>query len=178
MRNYYADQGFTSAQFDAVEALVGGPSGPDLPDARSGLEGPPTVSLSDFDKRLKAVREFSKLSEAPALAAANKRIRNILRKVEGEIPTQVNAELLQEAGEKDLHVAVNAALIDTDTALAARDYVAVLSRLAILRPQVDAFFDSVMVNVEDENIRNNRLALLKQLADRFGAVAEIAQLSA
>jgi len=178
MRNYYADQGFTSAQFDAVEALVGGPSRPDLPGVRSGLEGPPTVSLSDFDKRLKAVREFSKLPEAPALAAANKRIRNILRKVEGEIPTQVNAELLQEAGEKDLYATLTSALNDTDTALASRDYVAVLSRLATLRPQVDAFFDSVMVNVENENVRNNRLALLKQLADRFGTVAEIAQLSA
>ncbi len=178
MRNYYADQGFTSAQFDAVEALVGGPSRPDLPDVRSGLEGPPTVSLSDFDKRLKAVREFAQLPEAPALAGANKRIRNILRKVESEIPTQVNAELLQETGEKDLYAAVTAALADTDTALASRDYVAVLSRLATVRPQVDAFFDSVMVNVDDENVRNNRLALLKQLADRFGAVAEIAQLSA
>jgi glycyl-tRNA synthetase beta chain len=118
------------------------------------------------------------LPEAPALAAANKRIRNILRKVEGEIPNKVNADSLQEQGEKDLHAAVSSALADTDTALASRDYVAVLSRLATLRPQVDAFFDSVMVNVEDESVRNNRLALLKQLADRFGAVAEIAQLSA
>jgi glycyl-tRNA synthetase beta chain len=159
MRNYYADQGFTSAQFDAVAELR-----------------PP--SLLDFDKRLKAVREFAQLPEAPALAAANKRIRNILRKVEGEIPNKVNANLLQEQGEKDLYAAVSSALADTDTALASSDYVAVLSRLATLRPQVDAFFDSVMVNVEDENIRNNRLALLKQLADRFGAVAEIAQLSA
>jgi glycyl-tRNA synthetase beta chain len=178
MRNYYAEQGFTAAQFDAVEAMVGGPSRPDLPDVRSGLEGPPTVSLSDFDKRLKAVREFSKLPEAPALAAANKRIRNILRKVEGDIPAHVNVELLQDAGERDLHAAVTAALADTDTALASRDYVAVLSRLAILRPQVDAFFDSVMVNVDDAAVRDNRLALLKTVADRFASVAEIAALVA
>ncbi len=178
MRNYYADQGFTSSQFDAVEALVGGPSRPDLPNVESGLEGPPTVSLLDFDKRLKAVREFAKLPEAPALAAANKRIRNILRKVEGEIPSSVNAALLQDAGEKDLHAAVAAAISETDTALASRDYVAVLSRLAQLRPQVDAFFDSVMVNVDDTAVRDNRLALLKQLADRFASVAEIAALVA
>lgn len=178
LRNYYADQGFTSSQFDAVEALVGGPSRPDLPNVESGLEGPPTVSLLDFDKRLKAVREFAKLPEAPALAAANKRIRNILRKVEGEIPSSVNAALLQDAGEKDLHAAVAAAISETDTALASRDYVAVLSRLAQLRPQVDAFFDSVMVNVDDTAVRDNRLALLKQLADRFASVAEIAALVA
>jgi len=159
MRNYYADQDFTGAQFDAVADLK-------------------PASLLDFDKRLKAVREFARLPEAPALAAANKRIRNILRKVEGDIPNTVNAGLLQDKGEQDLHAAVTAALSDTDAALATRDYVAVLSRLATLRPQVDAFFDSVMVNVDDLAVRNNRLALLKLLADRFGAVAEIAQLSA
>ncbi|MGH8499147.1 MAG: glycine--tRNA ligase subunit beta, partial [Methylococcales bacterium] len=159
MRNYYADQGFNSAQFDAVAELK-------------------PASLLDFDKRLKAVREFAQLPEAPALAAANKRIRNILRKVEGEIPSSVNADLLQEQGEKDLHAAVTAALADTDTALASRDYVAVLSRLATLRPQVDAFFDSVMVNVDDVAVRDNRLALLKTVADRFASVAEIAALVA
>ena len=159
MRNYYADQGFTSAQFDAVAELK-------------------PASLLDFDKRLKAVREFAKLPEAPALAAANKRIRNILRKVEGEIPATVNADLLQDKGEQDLYAAVTAAISETDTALAARDYVAVLSRLAQLRPQVDAFFDSVMVNVDDTAVRDNRLALLKQLADRFASVAEIAALVA
>lgn len=157
MRNYYADLGFSSAQFDAVGELK-------------------PASLLDFDKRLKAVREFAKLPEAPALAAANKRIRNILRKVEGEIPGSVNAALLQEAGEKDLYIAITAAIVDTDNALASRDYVAVLSRLALLRPQVDAFFDGVMVNVDDASVRNNRLALLKQLADRFASVAEIAAL--
>jgi len=159
MRNYYADQGFTSTQFDAVAELK-------------------PASLLDFDKRLKAVRAFAQLPEAPALAAANKRIRNILRKVEGEIPNSVNVALLQDAGEKDLHAAVTAAISDTDAALASRDYVAVLSRLAQLRPQVDAFFDSVMVNVDDLAVRDNRLALLKQLADRFASVAEIAALVA
>ncbi len=157
MRNYYADQGFTGAQFDAVAELK-------------------PASLLDFDKRLKAVREFAQLPEAPALAAANKRIRNILRKVEGKIPDSVNSGLLQEQGEKDLYAAISSALGDTDTALASRDYVAVLSRLATLRPQVDAFFDSVMVNVDDPAVRDNRLALLKTVADRFASVAEIAAL--
>ncbi len=186
MRNYYADQGFTSAQFDAVEDVVGARMSATQTSNDNGnsvaLVSAPTsdiaVSLLDFDKRLKAVREFSKLPEAPALAAANKRIRNILRKAEDEIPAQVNADLLQETGEKELYAAVTAALADTDTALASRDYVTVLSRLAQLRPQVDAFFDSVMVMDENPAVRNNRLALLKQLADRFASVAEISALVA
>ena len=186
MRNYYADQGFTSAQFDAVEAVVAARTSAtqtlnDNGNSVALLSAPTSdiaVSLSDFDKRLKAVREFSKLPEAPALAAANKRIRNILRKAEDQIPTQVNAELLQETGEKELYASVTAALADTDTALASRDYVTVLSRLAKLRPQVDAFFDSVMVMDENPAVRNNRLALLKQLADRFASVAEISALVA
>lgn len=157
LRSYYSDQGFTSAQFDAVAELK-------------------PAFLLDFDKRLKAVREFAQLPEAPGLAAANKRIRNILRKVEGNIPDNVNPDLLQEQGEKDLYAAISSALSDTDTALASRDYVAVLSRLATLRPQVDAFFDSVMVNVDDAAVRDNRLALLKTVADRFASVAEIAAL--
>ncbi|HOZ04586.1 MAG TPA: glycine--tRNA ligase subunit beta, partial [Arenimonas sp.] len=157
LRNYFNELGFTNAQFDAVNAIE-------------------HVSLPDFDKRLKAVREFAQLPEAPALAAANKRIRNILRKVEGNIPDNVNPDLLQEQGEKDLYAAISSALSDTDTALASRDYVAVLSRLATLRPQVDAFFDSVMVNVDAAAVRDNRLALLKTVADRFASVAEIAAL--
>ncbi len=186
MRNYYADQGFTSAQFDAVEAVVGARMSATKTSSDNNnsiaLVSAPTsvvaVSLLDFDKRLKAVREFSKLPEAPALAAANKRIRNILRKVEGEIPMHVNVELLQETGEKDLHAVVTTAISETDAALASRDYVTVLSRLAELRPQVDAFFDSVMVNVDDIAVRDNRLALLKAVADRFASVAEISALVA
>ena len=73
--------------------------------------------------------------------------------------------------------AVDAAIADTDPLLAQRDYVAVLGRLARLRPQVDAFFDGVMVNVDDARIRNNRLALLKRLSDRLGSVAAIEHLS-
>ncbi|MBW3550455.1 MAG: glycine--tRNA ligase subunit beta, partial [Proteobacteria bacterium] len=115
--------------------------------------------------------------EAEALAAANKRSRNILRKVEGELPGAIDAALLVEDAERELAAAVDAAIADTDPLLAARDYVAVLARLARLRPQVDAFFDAVMVNADDAAVRNNRLALLKRLSDRLGSVAAIEHLS-
>ena len=85
--------------------------------------------------------------------------------------------LFTEAAERALGEAVEAALDDTAAALHQHDYVRVLDRLARVRPQVDAFFDQVMVNAEDPAIRGNRLALLRRLADRFGAVAAIGQLS-
>jgi glycyl-tRNA synthetase beta chain len=134
-------------------------------------------SLRDFDRRLKAIGEFARLSEADALAAANKRIRNILRKAGGEIPATINRALLEPGAEQTLADAIDEAIADTDGALARRDYVAVLGRLARLRPQVDAFFDAVMVNVDDAAIRDNRLALLQRLADRLGSVAAIEHLS-
>ena len=136
-----------------------------------------SASLPDFDSRLKAIAEFAKLPEAEALAAANKRIRNILKKAEGAIPDTVDAKLFSEPAERELHDAVTQAIADTDDALAKRDYVAVLGRLARLRPQVDAFFDGVMVNADDPAVRGNRLALLQRLADRLGSVAAIEHLS-
>ncbi|MCY7355832.1 MAG: glycine--tRNA ligase subunit beta [Lysobacter sp.] len=158
MRGYYEERGFSHQQFESVRSTR------------------PSM-LRDFDSRLTAVAKFSELPEAEALAAANKRIRNILRKVEGEVPSDVDAALFSEPAERDLHDAVEQAIIDTDDALAKRDYVAVLGRLARLRPQVDAFFDGVMVNVDDMAVRNNRLALLKRLSDRLGSVAAIEHLS-
>ncbi len=158
LRGYYAERGFTGAQFDAVAEFK-------------------PASLLDFDRRLKAIGEFANLPEAEALAAANKRIRNILKKVEGGIPAQVEAGLLAETAERDLNTAVDAAIADTDPMLAARDYIGVLKRLAALRLPVDAFFDGVMVMAEDPAVRGNRLALLKRLADRFAAVAEVALLA-
>jgi len=159
LRSYYGDRNVPSQHFDAVEAVA-------------------PVSLPDFDRRLAAIGEFAKLPEAEALAAANKRIRNILRKVEGDIPKAVELALFAEPAERELHDAIEQAIADTDGALAGHDYVAVLGRLARLRPQVDAFFDSVMVNVEDVAVRNNRLALLQRLSDRLGSVAAIEHLSA
>jgi glycyl-tRNA synthetase beta chain len=134
-------------------------------------------SLLDFDRRLRAIGEFAKLPEAEALAAANKRIRNILKKVDGELPTAIDPARYTEVAERELGDAVDSACNDTDALLQNRDYVAVLGRLARLRPQVDAFFDKVMVNVDDMAVRNNRLALLKRLSDRLGSVAAIEHLS-
>ena len=93
------------------------------------------------------------------------------------IPDSIDAALLVELAEAALAEAVAAAIAATTPALEAKDYVAALTRLAGLRPQVDAFFDGVMVNAEDPALRANRLALLKQLGDRLGAVAAIEHLS-
>jgi len=158
LRGYYGDQRVPGSHFEAVLALR-------------------PKSLGDFDHRLKAIAAFAELSEAEALAAANKRIRNILRKTDEAIPGAVDAAALAEDAERALHAAVEAALADTDAALAQRDYVAVLKRLAALRVPVDRFFDGVMVMAEDPTLRRNRLALLKRLSDRFLAVADISQLS-
>jgi len=139
------------------------------------------ASLYDFDRRIEAIVNFAALPEAAALAAANKRISNILRKAQAEgveIPDHIHRGLLEHPAEAALAEAVEAAIGDTDIALHQRDYVQVLSRLALVRQAVDAFFDAVMVNAEDPDVRGNRLALLQRLHARFGAVADIAQLSA
>ena len=159
LRGYYADKGVPAQQFEAV------------------LSAWTPVSLQDFDRRIAAIGEFAALPEAEALAAANKRIRNILKKAEGDIPLAVDKALLREPAETALAEAVDAAHADTDAALASGDYVAVLGRLARLRPQVDAFFEQVMVNVDDAAVRGNRLALLQRLAGRLGSVAAIEHLS-
>jgi len=163
LRAYYDERGVSALQFEAIASRV-----------RSFAND---VSLPDFDRRLKAIGEFAKLPEAEALAAANKRIRNILKKVDGEVPTAIDPARYTEAAERELGEAVDAAIAETDPQLRSRDYVAVLGRLARLRPQVDAFFDQVMVNVDDMAVRNNRLALLKRLSDRLGSVAAIEHLS-
>ena len=158
LRGYYADKGVPVQHFNAVAELR-------------------PASLYDFDRRIDAIGTFAALPEAEALAAANKRIHNILRKAEGDIPAMIDPALLKEPAESALAEAVEAAYGDTGHALAHGDYVAVLGRLARLRPQVDAFFDGVMVNVDDMAVRNNRLALLKHLAERLGSVAAIEHLS-
>lgn len=159
LKGYYADKSVPATHFNAVAELR-------------------PHSLYDFDRRIDAIGTFAQLPEAEALAAANKRIRNILRKAEGEVPGQVDDTLLSEPAELALAEAVAAAIDDTGAALAQRDYVSVLSGLAKLRPQVDAFFDQVLVNAEDPAVRGNRLALLKTLGERFGRVAAIEHLSA
>ncbi|MFT3763533.1 MAG: glycine--tRNA ligase subunit beta [Pseudoxanthomonas sp.] len=161
LRGYYSEKGIPTTHFNSVAELA----------YRQ------IFSLSDFDTRIDAIGQFAALPEAAALAAANKRIGNILKKADIAIPHAVARDLLNHPAEAALAEAVEAALGDTDEALHRRDYVRVLGRLAQLRPQVDAFFDGVMVNAEDPDVRGNRLALLKRLSDRFGAVAAIEHLS-
>ncbi|QNH19087.1 glycine--tRNA ligase subunit beta [Xanthomonas sp. SS] len=178
LRGYYADKGVPATHFNAVAALFSvaaeGSAAPvGAASAATAIHG----SLYDFDRRIDAIGIFATLPEAEALAAANKRIRNILRKAEGAIPAQIDPTLLREPAESALAEAVEAAIVETDGALRQHDYVTVLNFLARLRPQVDAFFDGVMVNVEDPALRGNRLALLKRLGDRLGSVAAIEHLS-
>ncbi|NIK02770.1 glycine--tRNA ligase subunit beta [Xanthomonas cannabis] len=178
LRGYYADKGVPATHFNAVAALFSvAPEGGPTPLGVGAHLGATHGSLYDFDRRIDAIGIFATLPEAEALAAANKRIRNILRKVEGEIPGDIDTSLLREPAEEALAEAVEAAIGDTGDALHRHDYVAVLARLARLRPQVDAFFDGVMVNAEDPQLRANRLALLKKLGDRLGSVAAIEHLS-
>jgi glycyl-tRNA synthetase beta chain len=129
-------------------------------------------------KQLEAVRVFTALPEAAALAAANKRVGNILKKVEGGVSGEVNAALLQESAEQALHKALSQIAPKADAAFAAGDYTASLQALAALREPVDAFFDNVMVNAEDAALRANRLALLAQLQLAMNRVADISRLAA
>ncbi|WP_018152501.1 glycine--tRNA ligase subunit beta [Leeia oryzae] len=132
--------------------------------------------LDTIRAKLVAVAEFRALPEAAALAAADKRIRNILKKVEGILPA-VDAARLAEAPEKALFEATRAAAPQVNAELQAGNYTAGLKQLASLRAPVDAFFADVMVMAEDMAVRNNRLALLSELAALMNQVAEIALLA-
>lgn len=162
LRGYYAEQGFDNAQFEAVLAVQ-------------------PASLADFDRRLRAVAEFGRRPEAVSLAAANKRVANILRKQAEETGAPVIGRAVDPAhfeaeAERELADALGAAQRETAGALSAGDYTAVLARLSQLQAPVDTFFDSVLVNAEDPAVRANRLALLGQLKAQFGAIADIALL--
>lgn len=128
---------------------------------------------SDFDRRVKAVAEFRKLDAAEALAAANKRVANILAKVEGEIAASVNTALLQEDAEQALHTAIVA---EQQYQAGQHSYAEALAHLAQMREVIDNFFDKVMVNADDTAVRANRQALLKQLRELFLQVADISVL--
>ena len=134
--------------------------------------------LTDIARRLEAVRAFAALPEAPALAAANKRVGNILKKADGEVLAQVNPALLQEAAEQALAAALAQVAPQADAAFAAGDYTASLQALAALRTPVDAFFDDVMVNAEDPALKANRLGLLKTLHEAMNRVADLGRLAA
>jgi len=152
------EQGFSAQEVDAVMALR---------PARLG-------QVSQF---LSAVRAFAALPESPALAAANKRIGNILKKA-GEVDAHVNTALLQEDAEKNLYAVMQKLLPESEAQFKAGDYTASLQTLAALRAPVDAFFDDVMVNAEEMDLRLNRQGLLKSLHVAMNRVADLSRLAA
>ena len=157
LRGYYADQGVAVEVFESVRALA-------------------PADLSDFDRRLRAVVEFSKLPQSQALAAANKRIGNILRQAGGDIGTKIDPALLDAGAETDLHRAVEATAKTIAPLAAQGSYVDTLRELAGLREPVDRYFDAVMVMIDDAAKRANRLALLNRLRRMFLDVADISLL--
>ena len=152
------EQGYTAQEIDAVLSLK-------------------PQWLGDIPKRLAAVRAFTRLPEAASLAAANKRVGNILKKSEMPGDARVDSRLLQEQAEQVLHQTLNDLLPLTDQAFNAGDYTGTLQRLAALKTPVDHFFDHVMVNVEVTALRNNRLALLVQLHGIMNRVADLSKLA-
>ncbi len=151
------DQGYSAQEVDAVLALR-------------------PQRLGDVAKRLAAVRTFAALPEAPALAAANKRIGNILKKADG-VDAHVSELLLQEPAEKALHAAMRQVAPQASAQFEAGDYAASLQTLAALRAPVDAFFDGVMVNAEQADLRLNRLGLLATLHQAMNRVADLSKLA-
>jgi glycyl-tRNA synthetase beta chain len=129
-------------------------------------------------KQINAVRSFAALTESESLAAANKRVGNILKKVEGGVPIEVDAARFVEAAERSLFDALTQIKPKADTAFESGDYTASLQTLAALKTPVDAFFDSVMVNADDPALRANRLALLNQLHQTMNRVADLSKLAA
>jgi glycyl-tRNA synthetase beta chain len=152
------DQGYTPQEIDAVLSLR-------------------PQRLADVPHRLAAVRAFAALPEAKALAAANKRIGNILKKSEGAAPGAVQPQRLVEAPEQQLHQALTMVKATALPRFGSGDYQGALSACASLRAPVDAFFDTVMVNAEDAALRQNRLALLADLHGLMNTIADLAKLS-
>ncbi len=151
------EQGYSAQEVDAVLALR-----------------PQRLAL--VGKQLAAVRAFAALPEAPALAAANKRVTNILKKA-GDVDAHVNPDLLREQAEKDLYAALQRFVPEADALFAAGDYTGSLQTLAVLRAPVDAFFDDVMVNAEELDLRLNRQGLLQSLHVAMNRVADLSRLA-
>jgi glycyl-tRNA synthetase beta chain len=152
------EQGYSAQEVDAVLALR-------------------PQRLGDIPKRLAAVRAFAALPEAPALAAANKRIGNILKKAD-QADAHVNQALLREPAEQALFAAMNDTAPKAAAQFQAGDYTGSLKTLAVLRAPVDAFFDGVMVNAEQADLRLNRLGLLSTLHQAMNRVADLSRLAA
>jgi len=157
LRARYEDEGVDVATYLSVRALN------------------PTSAL-DFDQRVQAVQAFRQLPEAAALAAVNKRVSNLLSKVEGTVSTHVEARYFDNASEFSLFSAIQKADEAVQPMAAARQYNEALTRLASLREPVDAFFEAVMINAEDPSVRANRYALLARLRGLFLGVADISLL--
>ena len=155
-RAKYEDQGVAVDVIQAVQAMS--PNSP-----------------LDFDKRVNAVNHFRNLPEAAALAAANKRVANILAKEAAPTGAVVETALV-EATEKALYSELQALEPVVQPLLAAKNYTAALSKLAALRAPIDAFFDNVMVMADDAELKANRLRLLAQLRGLFTSVADISVL--
>jgi glycyl-tRNA synthetase beta chain len=158
MRGYLAETGASTSEVEAVLVLR-----------------PDRVDL--VPRQLEAVRIFNGLPEAPSLAAANKRIGNILKQA-GRVPAAFDEALLVEAAEKTLASQFAVARSEADHHYAAQDYAAMLRRLAGLKEAVDGFFDRVMVMTEDARLRDNRVALLAQLHGTMNRIADISKLAA
>ena len=154
------EQGYSAQEVDAVLALR-------------------PQRLAQVPHFLAAVRAFAALPESPALAAANKRVGNILKKaeLEGPVDAHVNPALLQEQAEKDLYTALQRFVPEANAQFDAGDYTASLQTLAVLRAPVDAFFDDVMVNAEQLDLRLNRQGLLKTLHEAMNRVADLSRLA-
>ena len=157
LRAYYLDQGVLADVFDAVSALS--PSRP-----------------LDFDKRIKAVTVFRDMAEAESLAAANKRVGNILKKSAAGKVSSVDENLFSEKAEKDLFAILNSLSQTVEPMFVSGDYEAALSKLSSLRDPVDTFFDSVMVMADDEAVKNNRIALLNTMNQLFLRAADLSRL--
>ena len=132
--------------------------------------------VADFLDRARAVQDFADDPMADSLIAANKRIANLLKQADADVPGELNHAALVEAAERDLARAVEDAVSDLDAALEQSDYPQALARLAALREPVDRFFDEVMVMCDDEQLRRHRLSLLKTLRGQFLRVADVARL--
>lgn len=153
------EQGYSAQEVDAVLALQ-----------------PPR--LGDVPRRLAAVRAFAALPEAASLAAANKRVGNILKKAETAVEAKVDTALLKEAAEHALYEALQRTAPKAQASFEEGDYTASLQALAVLKAPVDAFFDGVMVNAEDAALKANRLGLLATLHQAMNQVADISRLAA
>jgi len=152
------EQGYTAQEVDAVLSLR-------------------PMRLADVPARLAAVRAFAALPEAASLAAANKRVGNILKKVEGAVVAQVDKTLLTEPAEENLLAALVTFQLESGGLFERGNYTASLQALAVLKTPVDAFFDTVMVNAQDPALRANRLGLLAALHAAMNRVADLSKLA-